>query len=88
MLKKRGISDFWLFRKGELKGAISLGLFAKETRALALQNKFSKTGLNVEIMPRYKTETVWYAKILSGTEVTMQSISISEKQTFSVCDSI
>jgi len=88
MLKRKGISDFWLFRKGELKGAISLGLFAKESRALVLQKKFSKTGLKVEIMPRYKTASVWYAKIYSDTKLTEQSMRISEKQEFSVCDSI
>jgi len=68
-LKNKGITDFWLFRRGELKGHISLGLFVKESRAKDLKNSFVKKGINVEIMTRYKEQPEWYADIFSENKI-------------------
>ncbi len=88
MIKNKGIKDWWLFKGGELKGVISLGLLKKKARALFLQKKLAEKGLNAEIMPRYKTQSVWYAKIVSKEIMSQESISISEKQSLSICDNI
>jgi len=40
-----------------------------ESRALGLKNKFIATGINVEVMTRYRIETEWYANILSEFEI-------------------
>lgn len=52
MLMDRGVRDLWLFDKGELQGAISLGIYKTKERAEGLQQKFREQGLDVEVRPR------------------------------------
>ncbi|MGR9115205.1 MAG: hypothetical protein ACU85E_05520 [Gammaproteobacteria bacterium] len=63
MLKKKGITDLWLFRKGESKGEISLGLFRNKRRAEVLEQQLMAKGLEVMIRPRYKEATRFYAQV-------------------------
>ena len=63
MLKRKGITDYWLFRKGDSKGEISLGLFRNKTRAEVLERQLSAKGLDVLIKPRYKNSSQLYARI-------------------------
>jgi len=86
LLKQKGITDYWLFRKGELKGAISLGLFVKKKGALSLQEKFVKAGLTVEIKERYKTEQLLYAEILTEDKAFKDTVIILGKQAVSQCE--
>jgi len=88
MLENKGFTDFWMFRKGELKGNISLGLFVEERRATALRNKLLTAGVNVKIMPRYRMESMWYVNILSNNKILMDGIMLSEQQSFLSCDHI
>jgi len=88
LLESKAVNDFWLFRKGELKGHISLGLFVKERRALLLQQKLLDMGVNAAVMTRYKTEVEWYAKVLAQKGITSEKESPIEKQVFSTCDNI
>jgi len=88
MLENKGFTDFWLFRKGELKGNISLGLFVKKRLAILLQERLLKAGVNVQIMPRYRTESMWYVNILSNNKVVIDKIMLSEQQSFLSCDHI
>ena len=80
MLKEKGVKDLWLFRKGNLKGAVSLGLFVKESRAIALKDKLSNKGVTVDVMQRYKTIPMLYVKVLADKDslVTYDSVLISE----------
>lgn len=48
-LKENGVSDLWLFRKGENRGAISLGLFKKRQGAEKIKEKLLKKGIKIEI---------------------------------------
>lgn len=86
MLKREGIEDFWLFRSGELKGNVSLGLFTKEDRALSLKEKLVKSGLDVEIMQRYKTESAFYAQISNKDKTFKDKVVISEPLVLSECE--
>lgn len=88
IFKNKGIKDYWLFTEGELKGGYSLGLLKMENRALQLQKELAEKGLNTEIMPRYKFESLWFAKILSKKKITAQTITISGKQSLSSCGNI
>lgn len=51
-----GISDLLVFREGELKGMISLGVFSNEQRAKTAQSQFEAKGVHAEIRPRYPLE--------------------------------
>ncbi|PKM11948.1 MAG: hypothetical protein CVV13_07195 [Gammaproteobacteria bacterium HGW-Gammaproteobacteria-3] len=63
MLKKKGVSDLWLFRKGDFKGEISLGLFKNKQRAEMLQQQFSDKAIQVLVRPRFKNTKKLYARI-------------------------
>lgn len=86
LLKQKGITDYWLFRKGELKGAISLGLFVKKKGALLLQEKLVKAGLTAEIKERYKTEQLLYAEILTEDKAFKNTVVILGKQVVFQCE--
>jgi len=85
LLKQKGITDYFLFRKGEIKGAISVGLFIKKSRALSLQEKLVKQGLTIEIKERYKKDQLLYAEILTKDKVFKDIVIISDKQGISEC---
>ena len=63
MLKQLGVTDLWLFRKGSMRGEISLGLFGKEKQAVIVQTKFIQQGLDVKVKPLYKTRQQLYARM-------------------------
>lgn len=63
LLKQKGITDYWLFRKGEVKGDISLGVFSSEIRAEAFKKQLAIKTLNALIRPRYKKAQRIYAHI-------------------------
>lgn len=63
LLQEQGQTDLWLFRKGDMRGAISLGLFSQQSRALRIKEKLIKQGIAVEMRPRYKTVKQDFAKL-------------------------
>ena len=79
MLKNKGITDLWLFRKGESKGEISLGLFRNKARAEVLQQQLSARDLDVMIKPRYKITNKLYGKISISQESEDQLTSSLEQ---------
>ncbi|WP_431067720.1 hypothetical protein [Methylotuvimicrobium sp.] len=63
LLKQKGITDYWLFRKGEVKGDISLGVFSSEIRAETYKKQLATKNLDALIKPRYKKAQRIYAHI-------------------------
>lgn len=63
LLKQKGITDYWLFRKGEVKGDISLGVFSSEIRAETFKKQLAIKKLDALIKPRYKKAQRIYAHI-------------------------
>ncbi len=51
-LKDAGVSDTWLFRQGEYRFAISLGLFSSESNAKRRAAKVAAKGFDVEVRER------------------------------------
>lgn len=51
-----GIKDLQIFRDGEMKGAISLGVYSNEQNALAAKSQFEQKGLQVQIKPRFPVQ--------------------------------
>jgi hypothetical protein len=84
-LEQRGIKDYWLFRRGDLKGAISLGVFVKEKRALLQQNQLRKKGLELKITPLYGDGAIIFAKFLTKNKGFKQSLVMSGKQKVKEC---
>jgi cell division septation protein DedD len=52
MLMEKGIQDTWVFDKGELEFAISLGVFKTRDRADVLQQQLRAKDIEVEVRPR------------------------------------
>ncbi len=63
LLKQKGITDYWLFPKGEAKGDISLGVFSSESRANTFKKQLATIHLDALIKPRYKKAQRIYAHI-------------------------
>jgi hypothetical protein len=60
MLQEKGVRDFWLFNKGELQGAISLGLFQSRDKAETAQKQFMEKNIISEVVPRsVRAEAYW-----------------------------
>jgi hypothetical protein len=54
-LAAAGFSDTWLFRQGEYRNAISLGLFSRETSADRHADNVAEKGFDVEVRARKTT---------------------------------
>jgi len=80
-----GITDYWLFKTGNLKGAISLGLFDQADDALALKEKFSKKGVNVEIRESYSNASAFFARVFSIDEDFKETAKMSAEQMVVEC---
>ncbi|WP_031432662.1 hypothetical protein [Methylomarinum vadi] len=79
MLKERGVNDLWLFRKGEMKGMISLGLFREKFRAERLLRQLADRDVAAEMQERYKNEQVLYVRV-------RQAISLEQPEALTVTD--
>ncbi len=89
LFQKMGVDEFWMFRKGELEveGAISFGLFSKENRALDLQNKLSKKGLETKILHTEMTKTLLYLQIYTEKERLKSIFNANNKPVIANCES-
>ncbi|MDT8407668.1 MAG: hypothetical protein RQ715_10500 [Methylococcales bacterium] len=67
-LKAKRISDYWIFRTGEQKGDISLGLFAEKSRAEKLYQQLREQDLQVSLRPRTRNEQVYFGYVRFSAE--------------------
>lgn len=63
MLAEKGVVDTWLFDKGPLQGAISLGLFKTREEAEAARKAFMAKNIVAEVVPRLVRGKVYWVKI-------------------------
>jgi len=63
MLLEKGVTDLWLFDKGPLQGAISLGLFKTRNRAEQAQKKLTEQGIITEVVPRQVRNEAYWVRI-------------------------
>jgi hypothetical protein len=72
-LELAGIQDVWRFDKGDLAGAISLGLYSDNTQALVRQRELRDKGFGAEIRPRLaETPRYWIETSFSQDDETAQ----------------
>jgi len=67
-----GIRDLQIINEGELKGAISLGIFSNEANAQTAKSRLEQQGLEVKIAPRFPGNDIFYAVRLRWTEAQAQ----------------
>jgi hypothetical protein len=58
-----GIKDLYVINDGEIKGAISLGVFSNERNAESAKSKFEQKGLQVRIKPRFPIEAAYKVRM-------------------------
>ncbi|WP_031431562.1 hypothetical protein [Methylomicrobium agile] len=58
-----GIKDLQVIRDGEMKGAISLGVFSSQRNAESAKSRFEQQGLQVQIKPRFPTENAYKVRM-------------------------
>lgn len=80
LLRDKGVNDLWLFRKGQDKGMISLGIFKNESRALAMKSQLLAKDIKVEVKPRYTIKPQKYARI-KGRGKVLERLNVM-KQTY------
>lgn len=61
--KSLGIKDLYVIEDGDMKGAISLGVFHDERNAESAKNKFEQKGLQVRIKPRVPSESAYKVRM-------------------------
>ena len=85
MLKELGAKDVWLFRQGELRGIVSLGVFFQLDRAEIVQNRFKEKNVDIKIMERQLTENVFFitASLKSKDQPILDQVAVDSKVTVS-----
>ena len=75
MLMRKGIKELWMFDKGELAGAISLGLYQTRERAEIAQKRFFGQNLKVEVVPRVsRSRALWVEMHWEGERDELEGI--------------
>ena len=65
MLTAKGFNDVWPVQDGEMKGAISLGVFNDRQRATLFKTQLADRGVNAEIRKRTKTKPLFFVRAVS-----------------------
>lgn len=69
MLNAKGINDIWVIPSGDLKGALSLGLFNEQSRAVLFKNQLLQRGVQAEIKERYKPQSRPFLRIRGDQKI-------------------
>lgn len=62
MLQAKGIADIWMVPEGELKGALSLGVFVEKDRALSFREQLAVRGIRAELRQRSKARQALFVR--------------------------
>lgn len=65
LLLSKGYSDVWVIPDGELKGALSLGVFSEKQRAVVFRNQLLQQDIKAELKERIKIKVTFYAQLIS-----------------------
>jgi len=69
MLQAKGFTDIWTVIDGEMKGAISLGVFNDKQRAMLFKTQLAERGIKAEIRQRTKTREELFIRFMAGAIV-------------------
>jgi len=62
MLQAKGVTDLWMVPEGDLKGALSLGVFAEKGRAQSFREQLAARGIRAEVRQRSKTRQALFVR--------------------------
>ncbi|MDD1622112.1 MAG: hypothetical protein LUQ11_11590 [Methylococcaceae bacterium] len=82
MINAKGITDIWVVPDGELKGALSLGLFNDQAHAAFFRGQLLQRGVQAEIKERYKSQFRSFVRIMGKQKIPQH---LAEGLTSSIC---
>ena len=71
-LARAGIKDVWLFYRGDMANAISLGLYSKQASAETRQRQAVEKGFAPEIVTSHKETTVHWLDLASDSDIAIE----------------
>ncbi|OAI04826.1 hypothetical protein [Methylomonas methanica] len=74
MLKAKGFNDVWPVSDGDIKGAISLGVFNDRQRATLYKNQLADQGVKVEIRQRNKLRDELFIRFVAAQGTTFKNV--------------
>lgn len=75
MLKAKGFTDVWTVMDGEVKGALSLGVFSDKQRAIVFKAQLAERGVAAEIRQRTKTRSALFIRFMQPQSAAARDIS-------------
>jgi cell division septation protein DedD len=73
-LKSKGIKDLFMIRKGEMKNAISLGVFSSQDSVRKRLAELKNSGYQPLVVPRYENKTVYWLD-LQGDQLSADALA-------------
>ena len=84
VLESKGVDNLWLFKFGDMKGAISLGFYDTEIRAKKIRKALEKSGVDAKIKTHSKVKNHTFAQIAwKKSEQEIRKFIASYKEKFS-----
>jgi len=84
ILESKGVDNLWLFKFGDMKGAISLGFYDTEARAKQIRKSLEKSGVDAKIKTHSKVKNHTFARIAwNKNEPEISKFIASYKKKFS-----
>lgn len=75
MLKAKGFTDVWTVMDGEIKGALSLGVFSEKQRAVLYKAQLAERGVAAEIRQRTKTRPALFIRFMLPQSAATRKLS-------------
>jgi hypothetical protein len=81
-LAENGFGDLLLFRSGEMKNGISLGVFSKKSNAEQQSDKALQLGIRTDLIPVYRSTESHFLLIRRNTErpIDLEPIRVALKK--------
>ncbi|MBD9363190.1 hypothetical protein [Methylomonas fluvii] len=77
MLKAKGFNDVWPVTDGDIKGAISLGVFNERQRAMLFKNQLAEQGVKAEIRQRNKLRDELFIRFVGAKGAIFKNVGYS-----------
>ncbi len=68
-LRRAGVRDIYLYRRGELRNAVSLGVYTEKERAELRARQLRRRGYDVKVRPRTEEMSIYWVDVDSREQV-------------------
>ena len=68
-LRRDGVEDIWVHRRGELRNGVSLGVYTEKARAELRARQLRRRGYDVKVRPRTEEMSIYWVDVDSPEQV-------------------